>query len=241
LTEEWREGRKLVAWGKTTIGNITMDLSYGTSKKCDYSVKNGIPFLRIPNISSGEINLSDLKYACLDKKERNHYTLEKGDLLMIRSNGSVSLLGLSVVVDESVVGYAYAGYLIRLKCIKDIIIPDYLSFVLSSDGLRTQIELPARSTTGVHNINSGEIKVLRIPLPPLQEQKEIVNRIEKLFAFADSLEARYNKTMEQVAKIEQAVLAKAFRGELVEPGPNDESAEGLLKRIRYKKKERAVR
>jgi type I restriction enzyme S subunit len=156
--------------------------------------------------------------------------LDEGDLLMIRSNGSVSLLGLSVVVDQSVAGYAYAGYLIRLKCKKDIIMPGYLNYVLCSDGLRTQIELPARSTTGVHNINSGEIKALCIPLPPLEEQQKIVTCIEKLFALADSLEARYNKAMERVEKIEQAVLAKTFRGELVVPDPKDEPAEELLAR-----------
>ncbi|MEI7748553.1 MAG: hypothetical protein WCI81_05720, partial [Chlorobiaceae bacterium] len=63
------------------------------------------------------------------------------------------------------------------------------------------------------------------------EQQEIVRRVEKLFALADSLEAKYKKAVERVEKIEQSVLAKAFRGELAEPDPNDEPAEELLKRI----------
>jgi type I restriction enzyme S subunit len=101
--------------------------------------------------------------------------------------------------------------------------------------LRTQIELPARSTTGVHNINSKEIRSLSIPLPPLPEQQEIVRRVETLFAFADSLEEKYQSAISRVNKIEQAVLAKAFRGELAEADPNDEPAEELLERILMEK------
>jgi type I restriction enzyme S subunit len=70
-----------------------------------------------------------------------------------------------------------------------------------------------------------------IPLPPLEEQQEMVRRVEKLFAHADSLEAKYKKAIQRIEKIEQSVLAKAFRGELTDPDPNDEPATDLLKRI----------
>jgi type I restriction enzyme S subunit len=231
LTAKWREGKDLPEWEKINVGNVITALNYGTSKKCDYSVKDGIPVLRIPNVSSGKLTLDDLKYTTLDKKERVHYSLESGDLLMIRSNGSVSLLGLTVVADDTVVGYAYAGYLICLKCNKQLVVPNFLYLVLNSNELRTQIELPARSTTGVHNINSKEIKSLLIPRPPLPEQQEIVNRVKTLFALSDSLEEKYQSAISRVNKIEQAILAKAFRGELAEADPDDEPAEELLKRI----------
>jgi type I restriction enzyme S subunit len=218
-------------WEKERLGNINTALDYGTSKKCDDSVENGIPVLRIPNISSGKIDLSDIKYAILEPKEQKHLLLNTGDLLMIRSNGSVSLLGLTVLADESVKGYAYAGYLIRLKCDCDLVMPGYLHIALKTIGMRIQIELPARSTTGVHNINSDEIKSLSVPLPPLPEQQEIVRRVEKLFALADSIEEKYQNAMSRVEKLEQATLAKAFRGELAEADARDESAEVLLQRI----------
>ena len=231
LTEDWREGKDLPEWEVSNIEGVIEDLSYGTSQKCDYNVKDGTPVLRIPNISSGKLELSDVKYALLDKKELDKLSLKSGDLLLIRSNGSVSLLGQSVLINDSAYGFAYAGYLIRLRCKKDIIVPRYLDITLKTNDLRTQIELPARSTTGVHNINSAEIKSLVIPLPSLGEQHEIVRLVEKLFAFADSLEVKYKKAMVCINKIEQSVLAKAFRGELVAPDPTDEPAEELLKRI----------
>jgi len=69
-------------------------------------------------------------------------------------------------------------------------------------------------------------------IPSLQEQREIVSRVEALFAYTDRLEARYATTHAQVERLTPALLAKAFRGELVPQDPNDESASVLLERIR---------
>lgn len=81
------------------------------------------------------------------------------------------------------------------------------------------------------NLNLDKVKSITVPIPPAMEQNEIVRRVEKLFTLADSLETKYKKAMSHVEKIEWSVLAKAFRGELVEPDPNDEPADELLKRI----------
>ena len=56
---------------------------------------------------------------------------------------------------------------------------------------------------------------MQVPLPPLAEQREIVRRVERLFAFADAIEAQVAAGTARVDKLTQAVLAKAFRGELV--------------------------
>ncbi len=69
-------------------------------------------------------------------------------------------------------------------------------------------------------------------LPPISEQHEIVRRVEALFAHADALEAKYRAAREQADRLTPAVLAKAFRGELVPQDPNDEPAAEMLERIR---------
>lgn len=74
-----------------------------------------------------------------------------------------------------------------------------------------------------------------MPLPSNQEQIEIVRRVETLFAYADRLEARYAAARTQVEKLTPALLAKAFRGELVPQDPNDEPASELLARIKSSK------
>ena len=72
---------------------------------------------------------------------------------------------------------------------------------------------------------------LHVALPSLEEQSEIVRRVEKLFAFADRLEERLSQAQAAVQKLTPALLAKAFRGELVLQDPNDEPASELLKRL----------
>jgi hypothetical protein len=82
---------------------------------------------------------------------------------------------------------------------------------------------------------SRHMKFMRatvFPRPPVDEQSEIIHRVETLFAYADRLEARYATARAQVERLTPALLAKAFRGELVPQDPNDEPAPVLLERIR---------
>ena len=79
-----------------------------------------------------------------------------------------------------------------------------------------------------------------MPIPSLPEQKEIIRRVELLFALADKIEVRYKKAQAQVDKLTQSILAKAFRGELVPQDPNDEPAEKLLERLKKAKREKVI-
>ena len=81
-------------------------------------------------------------------------------------------------------------------------------------------------------INIDDIRALPCTVPSLEEQNEIIRRVEALFAYADRLEARYTAARAQVERLTPALLAKAFRGELVPQDPNDEPASVLLERIR---------
>ena len=136
--------------------------------------------------------------------------------MLIRSNGSVSLVGKTALITEKEQGMAYAGYLIRLRVKKDLIIPEFLQYQFQSYAMRIQIELPERSTSGVNNINSHEVKNLKIALPSIEEQKEVIRRLNNLFAFLERNEKEYDKAKNYANKLEQSILVKAFRGELVQ-------------------------
>ena len=81
------------------------------------------------------------------------------------------------------------------------------------------------------HFNVGSMKETPLPLPPVEEQTEIVRRVETLFAFADRLEARLAQAQTAATRLTPALLAKAFRGELVPQDPNDEPAAELLRRL----------
>lgn len=167
-------------WRWARLGSLCIELSYGTAKKCHPAPAPGVPVLRIPNIrpETGKLSLGDLKFTELSDSETAKYALSKGDLLIIRSNGSARLVGRAIVVPESGSGLAYAGYLMRARLIG--VSPHYVRLVLESPWIRSQIEGPIRTTSGVKNVNSKEVLSLEIPVPPLAEQHRIVERIEQL-------------------------------------------------------------
>jgi len=232
LTEDWRDtGLSLTAWVRTTFGAISADLRYGTSKKCT-SEPTGNAVLRIPNIGSdGGPELSNLKYAEFDSADQAKLALRVGDLLIIRSNGSLDLVGKCCVVNEKAAGMLFAGYLIRLRVEAARALPSFIFLTLSSPLIRGVIERTAKSTSGVNNINSEELRSLPLHLPPLDEQAEIVRRVEILFALASRLEARLQTAQTATERLTPALLAKAYRGELVPQDPNDEPASELLRRL----------
>jgi type I restriction enzyme S subunit len=75
------------------------------------------------------------------------------------------------------------------------------------------------------------LKQFRLLLPPIEEQTEIVNSIENLFAKADKIEVQFKQLKEKIDSLPQAILAKAFKGELVAQLPTDGDAKNLLKEI----------
>ena len=121
----------------------------------------------------------------------------------------------TALVTDKEKGMAYAGYLIRLRINKDLIMPELLQYQFQSYAMRLQIELPARSTSGVNNINSEEVRNLQIALPSLDEQKEVVRKLRASLAFIEKNEQEISKATEYTDKLEQSILAKAFCGELV--------------------------
>lgn len=217
-------------WRVSTVGELLTGIRYGTAKKCAVDPTK-TPVLRIPNVAGGRIDLSDLKHTDFTADELDKLRLEAGDILVVRSNGSVSLVGLSAVVPDSAAGYAYAGYLIRLRLNRDIVLPEFLNLCFSSPAVRTLVERQARSTSGVHNINTDEIKAIPVRLPGLTVQARIVKTVTALLSETDAMEDTTETELARSAALRQAVLTKAFSGQLVEQDPADEPASVLLERI----------
>jgi type I restriction enzyme S subunit len=113
-----------------------------------------------------------------------------------------------------------------------ICVPEYVEYFIRVEKLDLSAFAPA---TAQKNINIAILNEVRVPLPPLPEQHEIVRRVEALFKKADEIEARYKKAKAFVDKLTQSILAKAFRGELVPQDSNDEPASALLERIKARR------
>jgi len=253
LTAEWRADREDGAdgssedlpstWEWRSAGDLYLDARYGTSVKCDRGADGGIPVLRIPNIVSGRVDLSDIKYAHEPASDLRALFLHEGDLVVCRTNGSLDLIGKTAVVPQLPRLHAFASYLIRLRLRQQVLLPEYLHTCLSSRVGRDHIEKHARTTAGQFNLNLEILRTLPVPLPSVVEQHEIVRCVGALFGLADRIEQHVGAGTLGAEKLSQAALAKAFRGELVpteaelarQEGRDYESAADLLERVRQQR------
>lgn len=229
LTKSDRSG-----WEAVELGSLLDDLRYGTAQKCGYEVAS-TAVLRIPNVAGGEISITNLKYTDLPERDAAKLALELGDILVVRSNGSANLVGRGAVVSEAAVGMAFAGYLIRMRVNRDRVLPEYVHLSMSAPQTRSLIERQARSTSGVHNINSGEINAIAIELPSIPEQVEIIAAVEDALSKIAVLDVWCATELKRSASLRQSILKEAFAGRLVPQDPTDEPASALLARIAAEK------
>ncbi len=203
------------SWHWTSFGEIAFEFRYGTSVKCSYT-PIGEPVLRIPNIDNGRINIDNLKFGPLPTREAENLRLRLGDILIVRSNGSLDLVGRPALVDTHAIGYCYAGYLVRVRTSTIHLYAPYLLLSLNTSHARDQIEIPIRTTVGLKNVNATELGGLTIPLPPLNEQHRIVAKVDELMALCDQLETQLNTTENDSRHLLEAVLHEALSPALEE-------------------------
>lgn len=131
-----------------------------------------------------------------------------------------TILGIEACFPDSVVGFL---------CDKDKVLPEYIEFFIRTAKADLARFAPA---TAQKNINLDILAAVAIPVAPLEEQRMIVESVTAAFNRLDRLEAEAAKTRAMLDRLEAAILARAFRGELVPQDPEDEPATVLLDRIR---------
>jgi len=168
--------------------------------------------------------------------------VEAKKLTLGPQNASVGRVAiLPVEAGECILGTSVTYY----RCRPDVLLPQYCSLAMQGSYWQDQLRLVMEQTT------RNQVSILKqaefwLPIPPIAEQHEIVRRVEALFTLADAIEARVAAVTACVDRLTQAILAKAFRGELVpteaelarREGREYESAAKLRERTRA---ERATR
>lgn len=167
-------------WTWSSIAETCTNIQYGTSEKSAPSGK--VAVLRMGNLQGGKIDYSNLVYTSNDYDiERCH--LEYNDLLFNRTN-SKELVGKTAIYKAEIPAI-YAGYLIRVTPI--LIDSDYLNYVMQSHFFKKYCLAVKTDAIGQSNINAEKLKRFVFPLPPLEEQKRIVARVDELLVACDML------------------------------------------------------
>jgi type I restriction enzyme, S subunit len=230
LTEDWRQEALLPDWTTERADDVCAKVQSGGTPREGFIDTPGIPFLKVYNIVDQRVDFAyrpqfvseDLHNGVLKKSQT-----QPGDVLM---NIVGPPLGKVAVVPDTYPAWNI-NQAITLFRPTNRITSGWLYYFLCSGVSIAEIEHETRGSAGQTNISLSQCRNFLIPVPSIQEQQEVVRRVDILFAFADRWEARVKAAREAVDRLTPALLAKAFRGELVPQDPNDEPAAALLERI----------
>jgi type I restriction enzyme, S subunit len=149
-------------------------VQYGTSEKAN-TRNEGVPIIRMNNVIDGQLDLKNLKHLSLQQREVDRLALKEGDILFNRTN-SKALVGKCAVFHAEG-EFVFASYLIRVRADETRADPEYLAHVINSPIGRQQINALSRQIIGQANVNSEELRSLKIPLPPVAVQKRIMRHV----------------------------------------------------------------
>lgn len=224
-------------WAWATLQQIGQEgrpVIYGIIKPGPH-VPGGVPYVRVTEMKDGFVNLPELRRASPERAAKfSRATLACGDLL-ISKDGTI---GRVAVVPKELEGGNITQHLVR-AAIHRHMNRDYVVYAIRSPASQAWLT-DEKLGVALQGVNVEDFRRLPLPIPPHREQAEIVRRVDGLFALADKIEARVSAATARVEKITQAILAKAFRGELVpteaelarQEGRDYEPAAVLLDRIR---------
>ena len=230
LTQKWREenGVGLDSWEEKTLQQVCKEkITDGTHQTPTYSDKeNGIPFISAKDVTSGEINWSNIKYITKDLHELLYKRVAPQiDDVLLAKNGTT---GVAAMVTTNAIFDIYVT-LALLRPNKNLIFPRYLYHIVNSPICKEQFNAHLTGI-GVPNLHLRDIKEVSISVPSLPEQTEIVRILDSLFA-KEQKAKELADIIEKIDLMKKAILTRAFRGELGTNDPNEESAMKLLTEI----------
>ncbi|WP_372756159.1 restriction endonuclease subunit S [Labilibaculum sp.] len=219
---------QIESWYKAPVGLLCDCIVPGRDKPKSFT--GDIPWITTPDLVSDRINSRNARLF-----------LSSDEILEVKAK---LIPEKSVVI--SIVGRFGVSCIVEDKCVinqqlhaflpSELILPSYLMYYFKT---QEEVMNSISTSTTIAYINKTKANGIIVNVPTLNEQTEIVHRVESLFAKADAIEAQYTKLKQKIDTLPQAILAKAFRGELVEQNPLDEPASVLLERIKQLKLEAA--
>lgn len=237
LTREWRETHPSEDWSELTIAELLEGIIGGKNLRCEERppLPHELGVVKVSAVSWGRFDATAAKTLPREYAPAAKIKISTGDFLISRAN-TLELVGAVVIVEDAPANLYLSDKVLRLE-VSEEHKPWLLWFLRSPIG-RSEIEDRATGNQlSMRNLSQSELRAIPLPWPGKPERSEIVRRIETAFAWIDRLALDATSARKLVDKLDQAVLAKAFRGELVPQDPNGEPASVLLDRIRAEREE----
>lgn len=174
---------------------------------------NAYAFLRVANVTANGLDLSEVHQVELFPGELDRLLLRAGDLLVVEGNGSPSQIGRAALWDGSIDDCVHQNHLIRVRALPGLL-PAYLEAVWNSPQNRRKLTELSSSSNGLHTLSVSKLKTLRIPVPSIQRQDDLVRTMDAVREREGLLRAALVETTRRVDRLRQALLVAAFSGRL---------------------------
>lgn len=167
----------------TSLGDALLEVRHGCSKGPSKKTTS-LRVLKISAVTKGHLDLSECKHVADEAMLREQFALKEGDILMCRTNGTLAYVGMSALLEADVEDTIFPDKVIRVRPDRNKIDPYFLWRLLQLPALRSQIESAARTAVGNFAIGGKDIKALKVPLPPIDEQTALVKALNDATANA---------------------------------------------------------
>jgi type I restriction enzyme S subunit len=204
-------------WAWVSLGDLlAQPLINGRSVRTQ---EGGFPVLRLTAIKDGAVDCREAKPGEWDAAAAEPFLVEPGDLLIVRGNGSLDLVGRAGLVPDGAPRVAFPDTAIRARVDRALVDVGYLAHVWSSPLIRQQIQSCARTTAGIYKINQTMLSAVRVPLPPRDEQPRIVAALAEHLSKADVVDASLATLARRLSQLRHAVITEAVGTREVHGGP----------------------
>lgn len=193
------------SWRVVKLGEVAEGTQYGISMRGEQ--QGTYPILRMNNLADGGMDVEDLQYVDLDDETFEKFKVNVGDLLFNRTN-SYELVGKTSLFEEAE-PYVFASYLVRVELKQEEADPVFVNAYLNTP--RAQGRLRQLATRGVSqsNINATKLRNFKIPVPTLDEQREIAEVVRACNAKVAALQ----EEIELHEELFQALLEELMTGQ----------------------------
>ena len=201
-------------WVWTNLETIA-DVRSGVTKGRDLSRFETIevPYLRVANVQAGFLDLSEVKTIQIKDQELERYQLQVNDVLFTEG-GDRDKLGRGTVWKGEIDPCIHQNHIFSARLYLSDVNPEWVSYTSQLEYARNYVDLVASQSVNLASINSTNLKAMPIPLPSSQEQLRMVERIKELTEQVEVIEKATITASLRLDALDQAALAKAFRGEL---------------------------
>ncbi len=206
-------------WPSRRLVDLVREARIGLVRsKADQSDTDGTPYIRMQHYDLfGRWNAADLSRVKISAAEAASYELRPDDLLFNTRN-STELVGKVAIWPQDRPGFVFNNNLLRLR-FKNGACPNFMRWALAWSSFAGELNAAKSATTSVAAIYQRDLMDMMVPMPEEPEQQRIASRLSAQVAGADTAERQSLLGVALLDRLEQGILARAFRGELVPQGP----------------------